>query len=102
MRTVSSSSFLAKSDKFNSKLISISNQTHLLEENNFLCIFSSHFFHSFIHLPLYDAREFSNERGRVERRAQFHKCRTSQMFTEAMTAYLNWIEQAGVSFIFFT
>lgn len=49
---------------------------------------------------LYDAREFSNERGRVERRAQFHKCRSRQMFTEAMSAYLNWITQAGVSFCF--
>lgn len=53
-------------------------------------------------ITLYDAREFSNERGRVERRAQFHKCRSRQMFTEAMSAYLNWITQAGVSFIFFT
>lgn len=39
--------------------------------------------------------EFSNERGRVERRAQFQKCRTRQMFVEAMTAYLDWITQAG-------
>nr|XP_029732732.1 voltage-dependent calcium channel type A subunit alpha-1-like isoform X3 [Aedes albopictus] len=38
--------------------------------------------------------EFSNERGRVERRAQFHKSRTRQMFVEAMTAYLDWITQA--------
>ncbi|KAL9697818.1 hypothetical protein quinque_001259 [Culex quinquefasciatus] len=38
--------------------------------------------------------EFSNERGRVERRAQFQKCRTRQMFVEAMTAYLDWITQA--------
>ncbi|XP_058446082.1 voltage-dependent calcium channel type A subunit alpha-1 isoform X9 [Malaya genurostris] len=38
--------------------------------------------------------EFSNERGRVERRAQFHKLRKRQMFTGAMTAYLDWITQA--------
>lgn len=44
----------------------------------------------------YDAREFSNERGRVERRAEFHKCRSRQMFTVAMSAYLSWITQAGV------
>lgn len=50
---------------------------------------------------LYDAREFSNERGRVERRAQFHKCRSRQMFTEAMSAYLNWITQAGVLFFLY-
>lgn len=49
-------------------------------------------------LTLCDAREFSNERGRVERRAEFHKCRSRQMFTEAMSAYLSWITQAGVSF----
>lgn len=42
-----------------------------------------------------EQREFSNERGRVERRAQFHKSRTRQMFVEAMTAYLDWITQAG-------
>lgn len=40
-------------------------------------------------------REFSNERGRVERRAEFQKTRTRQMFAEAMTAYLDWITQAG-------
>ncbi|XP_049532519.1 voltage-dependent calcium channel type A subunit alpha-1 isoform X3 [Anopheles darlingi] len=38
--------------------------------------------------------EFSNERGRVERQAQFHKCRSRQMFIEAMTSYLDWITQA--------
>ncbi|XP_050067941.1 voltage-dependent calcium channel type A subunit alpha-1-like isoform X9 [Anopheles maculipalpis] len=38
--------------------------------------------------------EFSNERGRVERQAQFHKCRSRQMFVEAMTSYLDWITQA--------
>lgn len=48
-------------------------------------------------MTLYDAREFSNERGRVERRAEFHKCRSRQMFTEAMSAYLSWITQAGVT-----
>ena len=45
---------------------------------------------------LYDVREFSNERTRVERRAAFHKCRDRQMFTEAMSSYLSWITQAGV------
>lgn len=51
----------------------------------------------FFFLKLYDAREFSNERGRVERRAEFHKCRSRKMFTEAMSAYMSWITQAGVS-----
>lgn len=40
--------------------------------------------------------EFSNERGRVERRAEFQKARNKQIFTEAMTAYLDWITQSGV------
>lgn len=52
----------------------------------------------FLLLPeLCDAREFSNERGRVERRAEFHKCRSRKMFTEEMSAYLSWITQAGVN-----
>lgn len=48
-------------------------------------------------LPLCDAREFSNERGRVERRAEFQKCRTRKMFSEAMSSYLSWIILAGVA-----
>jgi len=79
---------------------------HAQKKNNFFHLFSYSSFQLFtIHIisqltSLYDAREFSNERGRVERRAQFHKCRSRQMFTEAMSAYLNWITQAGVSFCF--
>ncbi|XP_061715728.1 voltage-dependent calcium channel type A subunit alpha-1 isoform X11 [Cydia pomonella] len=38
--------------------------------------------------------EFSNERGRVERRAQFQKERARQMFNTDFTAYLNWITEA--------
>lgn len=49
-----------------------------------------------MHFSLCDAREFSNERGRVERRAQFQKYRSRQMFTEAMSAYLDWITKAGL------
>lgn len=45
-------------------------------------------------------REFSNERGRVERRAQYHKARTRKMFIEAMAAYLDWITQAGRRIVF--
>lgn len=40
-------------------------------------------------------REFSNERGRVERRAQFQKERARQMFNQDFTGYINWITQAG-------
>lgn len=39
--------------------------------------------------------EFSNERGRVERRAQFQKERARQMFNQDFTAYLSWITEAG-------
>jgi hypothetical protein len=46
-------------------------------------------------VTLSDAREFSNERGRVERRAEFHKIRSRKMFTAAMSAYFSWITQAG-------
>jgi hypothetical protein len=42
-----------------------------------------------------DAREFSNERGRVERRAEFQKLRSRKAFTAAMSAYFSWITQAG-------
>lgn len=42
------------------------------------------------------SREFSNERGRVERRAQYQRSRSRQMFIDAMIAYLDWITQAGV------
>lgn len=80
---------------------------HAQKKTNFFHLFFLFFFLQLftIHIisqltSLYDAREFSNERGRVERRAQFHKCRSRQMFTEAMSAYLNWITQAGVSFCF--
>ncbi|XP_055380450.1 voltage-dependent calcium channel type A subunit alpha-1 isoform X7 [Condylostylus longicornis] len=38
--------------------------------------------------------EFSNERNRVERRVQFQKMRSTQLFQDAMAAYLNWITQA--------
>ncbi|XP_053600619.1 voltage-dependent calcium channel type A subunit alpha-1 isoform X7 [Plodia interpunctella] len=38
--------------------------------------------------------EFSNERGRVERRAQFQKERARQMFNTDFTAYLDWITEA--------
>ena len=41
-------------------------------------------------------REFSNERGRVERRAQFVKERARAMFNADFTAYLNWITEAGL------
>jgi hypothetical protein len=64
----------------------------------FSIIFSPLFFFLLFDCSLYDAREFSNERGRVERRAQFHKCRSRQMFSEAMSAYLDWITQAGVCY----
>ncbi|CAG9783214.1 unnamed protein product [Diatraea saccharalis] len=40
--------------------------------------------------------EFSNERGRVERREQFQKERARQMFNHDFTAYLDWITEAGV------
>ncbi|CAH2068329.1 unnamed protein product, partial [Iphiclides podalirius] len=38
--------------------------------------------------------EFSNERTRVERRAQFQKERARQMFNQDFTAYINWITEA--------
>ncbi|KOB73804.1 Cacophony, partial [Operophtera brumata] len=41
-------------------------------------------------------QEFSNERGRVEKRAQFLKERTERLFNEDFTGYLNWITDAGV------
>lgn len=39
--------------------------------------------------------EFSNQRARVERRANFYRARTKQQFSEALSAYLEWITQAG-------
>jgi hypothetical protein len=39
--------------------------------------------------------EFSNERARVERRASFYRARKKQQFSEALSAYLEWIKQAG-------
>lgn len=42
------------------------------------------------------SREFSNERGRVERRAQFVKERARAMFNADFNAYLNWITEAGL------
>ncbi|KAI5632670.1 ion transport protein domain-containing protein [Phthorimaea operculella] len=39
--------------------------------------------------------EFSNERGRVERREQFQKERARTMFNQDFSAYLNWITEAG-------
>lgn len=41
-------------------------------------------------------REFSNERGRVERRAQFQKERARALFNQDFNAYLNWITEAGL------
>ena len=41
-------------------------------------------------------REFSNERGRVERRAQFVKERARAMFNADFNAYLSWITEAGL------
>ncbi|CAH0722289.1 unnamed protein product, partial [Brenthis ino] len=38
--------------------------------------------------------EFSNERGRVERRAQFQKERARQMFNQDFNGYINWITEA--------
>ncbi|XP_069354188.1 LOW QUALITY PROTEIN: voltage-dependent calcium channel type A subunit alpha-1 [Maniola hyperantus] len=38
--------------------------------------------------------EFSNERGRVERRAQFQKERARQMFNSDFTGYIGWITEA--------
>ncbi|XP_038208534.1 voltage-dependent calcium channel type A subunit alpha-1 isoform X2 [Zerene cesonia] len=38
--------------------------------------------------------EFSNERTRVERRAQFQKERARQMFNQDFTGYINWITEA--------
>lgn len=42
-----------------------------------------------------NCREFSNERGRVERREQFQKERARAMFNQDFGAYLNWITEAG-------
>lgn len=39
--------------------------------------------------------EFSNERLRVERRAQFHKVRSKLQFQQALERYLEWITRAG-------
>lgn len=39
--------------------------------------------------------EFSNERLRVERRANFHKTRSKNIFNESLNRYLTWITQAG-------
>lgn len=44
-------------------------------------------------------REFSNERGRVEKRAQFLKERNERIFNEDFNGYLNWITEAGYSVI---
>jgi hypothetical protein len=41
-------------------------------------------------------REFSNERRRNERQAEFLKARTKQQFTDAFGGYLEWICQAGI------
>lgn len=41
-------------------------------------------------------REFSNERGRVERRANFHKTRSKQQFADMFGAYLEWITHSGI------
>ncbi|XP_026323666.1 voltage-dependent calcium channel type A subunit alpha-1 [Hyposmocoma kahamanoa] len=38
--------------------------------------------------------EFSNERGRVERREQFQKERARHLFNQDFTAYLSWITEA--------
>lgn len=42
-------------------------------------------------------REFSNERGRVERRANFHKTRSRQQFADMFGAYLKWITHSGTN-----
>lgn len=42
-------------------------------------------------------REFSNERRRNERQADFIKARDKQQFTDAFGAYLQWICQAGIA-----
>lgn len=44
--------------------------------------------------------EFSNEKNRVDRRVQYYKFRNRQMFVTAMSAYLDWITQAGFYFDF--
>lgn len=44
-------------------------------------------------------REFSNERARVERRAQFQKERARQMFNADINGYISWITEAGVMFL---
>lgn len=41
-------------------------------------------------------REFSNEKNRVDRRVQYYKCRTRKLFIQNMSAYLDWITQAGI------
>lgn len=40
--------------------------------------------------------EFSNEKNRVDRRVQYYKCRTRRLFIQDMSAYLDWITQAGI------
>lgn len=40
-------------------------------------------------------REFSNERLRVERRANFYRTRSKNQFNESFGRYLSWITDAG-------
>lgn len=45
--------------------------------------------------PFLYASEFSNERLRVERRAEFYKRRSKLLFNEALNRYLDWIIKSG-------
>lgn len=51
---------------------------------------------SFCCSTMHVCREFSNERARVERRAQFQKERARQMFNADINGYISWITEAGV------
>lgn len=39
--------------------------------------------------------EFSNERLRVERRANYYKTRSKQIFNDSFGIYIEWITKAG-------
>lgn len=54
---------------------------------------------SFCCSTMHVCREFSNERARVERRAQFQKERARQMFNADINGYISWITEAGVMFL---
>lgn len=68
-----------------------------LNYNRYLVLFDGVFFlffFNFIIITLY--REFSNERTRVERQAEYYKMRTKKKYIDTFNTYINWIRAAGI------